>query len=213
MSFESELEAVLPANIPNRELVISGAAAHLELVVEANQHLNLTRITSEREAAIKHVLDSVLPWRNFASSGLVLDAGTGAGYPGVPLALALPDVRFVLAESIGKKARFVETVIAKLGISNATVTPRRAEEWLRENLAELITGRALAPLDRACALFGPAIRRGARALLYKGPDIESEIARSQAEARKQKIEMQLLECYELPEQSGARTLVRLKKGT
>jgi 16S rRNA (guanine527-N7)-methyltransferase len=213
MSFESELDAVLPANIPNRELVISGTAAHLELVVEANQHLNLTRITSEREAAIKHVLDSVLPWRHFASSELVLDAGTGPGYPGVPLALALPDVRFVLAESTGKKARFVDTVIAKLGISNATVAPRRAEEWLRENRADLITGRALAPLDRACALFGPAIRRGTRAVLYKGPDIESEIARSQTEARKQKIEIQLLERYELPEHSGVRTLVSLKKGT
>jgi 16S rRNA (guanine527-N7)-methyltransferase len=213
MSFASELAAVLPDSLPNREKVITGAAKHLELIVEANQHFNLTRITGEREAAIKHVLDSVLPWRHFADAKIVIDVGTGPGYPGIPLALALPKVRFVLAESIGKKARFTEEAIEKLGLPNASVVTLRAEEWLRSHEPDLITGRALTPLDKACGLFGPAIRRGATAILYKGPDVESEILHSSAEARKQKLSLELLDRHELPEGAGTRTFVLMKKGT
>ena len=84
MSFEQELEDVLPSDLPNREIVVSKAAKHLELIVEANQHFNLTRILNPREAAIKHVLDSVMPWRYFEGTRTVLDAGTGAGFPGIP---------------------------------------------------------------------------------------------------------------------------------
>src|SRR5689334_1873464 len=109
--FEQALEDVLPAELPNRDVVVTKAAAHLRLIEEANRQFNLTRITGAREAAIKHVLDSVLPWRLFAGFGTVLDAGTGAGFPGIPLALALPEVRFTLAESIGKKARFVQSAV------------------------------------------------------------------------------------------------------
>src|SRR6516225_6634222 len=108
MTFENELHEVLPADLPERESVALECGKHLQFIEEANRQFNLTRITSPREAAIKHVLDSVTPWRLFANVGRVLDAGTGAGFPGIPLALALPGVRFTLSESIQKKARFVE---------------------------------------------------------------------------------------------------------
>src|SRR5580658_7316544 len=110
-AFEDELDQVLPSDIPRRELVIQKSAEHLALILEANKTLNLTRITAPREAAIKHVLDSVIPWRLFAGARHVLDAGTGAGFPGIPLALALPEIQFTLAESIQKKARFVESAL------------------------------------------------------------------------------------------------------
>src|SRR5450432_3959087 len=111
----------MPADFPNRKFVLEKSAGHLRLIVEANLHFNLTRITGAREAAIKHVLDSVIPWRLFAGAAHVLDAGTGAGFPGIPLAIALPEVRFTLAESIQKKARFVESALEKLQVSNASI--------------------------------------------------------------------------------------------
>src|SRR5580658_7776423 len=98
------------------------------MIEEANRHFNLTRITGPKEAAIKHVLDSVMPWRLFAGTRHVLDAGTGAGFPGIPLALVLPETRFTLAESIRKKARFVESALGELKLPNAGITPRRAED-------------------------------------------------------------------------------------
>jgi 16S rRNA (guanine527-N7)-methyltransferase len=207
--FEDQLHRVLPNDLPERETVIRKAARHLELIEEANQHFNLTRIVGPREAAVKHVLDSVLPWAHFSRFRLVLDAGTGAGFPGLPLALVLPHIAFILAESTGKKARFVESAVLELGLSNVTVVNQRAEDWLRTNRTDLITGRALAPLDRACGFFADAIRGGARALLYKGPDVEQEITEAGAVARKAKVVLRVVDRYDLPDDAGTRTLVEM----
>jgi 16S rRNA (guanine527-N7)-methyltransferase len=203
--FEEELNRVLPADLPHRENVVPGAARHLTLIVEANQHLNLTRITSPRDAAIKHVLDSVLPWRLFLGAQHVLDAGTGAGFPGIPLALVLPETRFTLAESIQKKARFVESAFAELNLPNVKITPRRAEELTG---IDVITARALAPIPRVLSLFRPALKAGTRILLYKGPDAEREIADAAAEARKIQARMEVVMRYDLPDSLGTRTIVQ-----
>ena len=152
--FAVEIAAVLPADLPHRDRVVQGCAAHLALIAEANRHFNLTRITSPREAAIKHVLDAVLPWRLFADAVHVMDAGTGAGFPGIPLAFVLPETRFTLAESIQKKARFVESAVGALGIGNVVVAARRAEELCRESRLDIVTMRAVAPVERAIQLFG-----------------------------------------------------------
>ncbi len=207
--FEEELTAVLPLDIPHRERLIGDAAHHLGLIEEANRQFNLTRITGAREAAIKHVLDSVLPWRHFAGAARVLDAGTGAGFPGIPLAIALPEVAFVLTDSVGKKARFVQSCAEILKLGNVTVVNGRAEEHLRTAGASVITGRAVAGLDKACELFGPAIRAGSRALLYKGPDVGSEIDQAGAVARKQRLRLSVVDRFELPEGLGTRTLVEI----
>ena len=210
MSFAEELASVLPVDLPNRTEVVRKAAQHLNLIVEANRHFNLTRITDPREAAIKHVLDSLMPWRLFADATQVLDAGTGAGFPGIPLALALPEVSFTLSESIGKKAQFVESAVKAIGIPNVRVARARAEELLQKTHVDLVTARAVAPINRAAALFSPAIKRGARALLYKGPDAESEIAEAKPELRKFRITASVIERYDLPASSGSRTIVELK---
>lgn len=212
MSFASELEVLLPDDLPNRGQVIALCSRHLELIVEANQTLNLTRIVSERDAAIKHVLDSVLPWRLFENAAVVADSGTGAGFPGIPLSVVLPGTRFVLLESIQKKTRFVQSAIDALGLKNVTALPLRAEDWLKSNRPALITARAMAPLERAVPLFAPAVRLGARALLYKGPDIEHEIAAASSEIRKRKVEVREIQRYDLPDQAGTRTIVEVVQG-
>jgi 16S rRNA (guanine527-N7)-methyltransferase len=205
VEFDDELNRILPSDLPNRESVVHGAARHLALIVEANKYLNLTRITSPREAAIKHVLDSVLPWRLFHDALHVLDAGTGAGFPGIPLALALPKTRFTLAESIQKKARFVESVLDELKLPNVEIAPRRAEELK----ADVITARALAPIPRVLSLFRPVLKAGTRVLLYKGPDADREIAEAAAEAAKMRARMEVVMRYDLPDSLGTRTIVQI----
>ena len=208
-----ELNSVLPPDLPCREIVIRQSARHLALILEANRCFNLTRITAAREAAIKHVLDSVLPWKLFAGAASVLDAGSGAGFPGIPLALALPHVHFTLAESIGKKARFLEYAVAELSLSNATVRAQRAEEIPRSGERsggmDVITARALGPVSRVTGLFAPALRRGLRVLLYKGPDVPQEIAEAVPELRKIHACAQILMQYDLPDSMGARTIVQI----
>lgn len=202
---------MLPPDLPRRDEVVTYCGKHLELIVQTNQHLNLTRITDEREAAIKHVLDSVLPWRLFHSARHVLDAGTGAGFPGIPLAITFPNTRFTLAESIQKKARFVDSAVETLGLPNAHVAAQRAEDVLRAQRMDVITARAMAPIHRALALFAPAVKAGARVLLYKGPDVESEIAKSATEARKHRIRVEVVDRYELPDGLGTRTIVEMAR--
>ena len=212
MTFIEELNQLLPADLPNRDRVAALSAQHLDLIVEANQVLNLTRILGVREAAIKHVLDSVMPWRLFSGAAVVVDAGTGAGLPGIPLALVLPDTRFMLLESVQKKTRFVEFAIATLGIENATALPLRAEDWLKLNPADIVTARAMAPLERAIPLFAPALKLGTRALLYKGPDLEKEIAAAANEIRKRNVRVREILRYELPDNSGTRTIAEVVQG-
>jgi 16S rRNA (guanine527-N7)-methyltransferase len=194
-------------------MVVAKGAAHLALIGDANRHFNLTRITSPREAAIKHVLDSVMPWRLFADAKHVLDAGTGAGFPGIPLALTLPETRFTLAESIGKKARFVESALAQLDLPSAVLSARRAEDLARTGEFDVIMARALAPIPRVLELFGAALKKGVRILLYKGPDAEREIAEAALDSRKPRVRMavvmRVVVRYDLPEGAGARTIVEI----
>jgi 16S rRNA (guanine527-N7)-methyltransferase len=210
VSFEGQLDQVLPADLPHRDFTIRKCAEHLELIVDANQYLNLTRITTPRDAAIKHVLDSVIPWRLFAGARHVLDAGTGPGFPGVPLALVLPDIRFTLAESIQKKARFVDGALVKLALPNVGVSARRAEEVWRDDRADVITARAFAPVSRALGLFAPALKAGTKILLYKGPDAEREVAESAKECARLRVRAEVVMRYDLPDSLGARTIIQIQ---
>src|ERR1035437_853935 len=209
--FADELRQLLPADLPFREEAIAGAARHLDLIVEANQHFNLTRIVDPREAAIKHVVDSVLPWRLFLGAAHVADAGSGAGFPGIPLALVLPQTRFTLLESTQKKARFLESVVRELKLPNVEVRAERAEDWPDTPLVAIVTARAVAPLNRAASLFAPALRGGARVLLYKGPDAVTAIAEAGPETAKRQLRMCIIERYELPDALGTRTIVEMTR--
>jgi 16S rRNA (guanine527-N7)-methyltransferase len=205
------VEAILPDDLPNRERVVSAAARHLELLTEINEVMNLTRITSPRDAAIKHILDSVLPWKLFAGAATILDAGTGAGFPGLPLALTLPDTSFTLAESTGKKARFVESVISDQNILNARVLAERVEDIGKRERYEIVTARAFAPIPKALKLLAPLLKKGTRALLYKGPDAESEIAEAARDGRMLGVKLEIVMRYDLPDGLGARNIVQIAR--
>jgi 16S rRNA (guanine527-N7)-methyltransferase len=206
VQFEEELSRTLPSDIPNRERLIQKAALHLHLILAANEHMNLTRITDPREAAIKHVYDSVLPWKHFQNAKRILDAGTGAGFPGIPLSIVLPDIRFCLVESTQKKARFVDTAVESLDLPNVNVFPERAEEVAITQRPDIITARAIAPIGRIIELFRKSLKNGARLLLYKGPDVENELA----EAGEHRMNADVLCRYELPYELGVRTLIQLQ---
>ncbi|MGI8958461.1 MAG: 16S rRNA (guanine(527)-N(7))-methyltransferase RsmG [Bryobacteraceae bacterium] len=206
MQFDQELARVLPLDIPHRERLIDKSAQHLALIVSVNEYMNLTRITDPQQAAIKHVYDSVAPWRHFHGVKKVLDAGTGAGFPGIPLSLVLPDVRFTLSESVHKKARFVDSVVESLELPNVHVVAQRAEERAANRHPDIITARAVAPISRLLDLFGNALKEGARLILYKGPDVEADFE----EVQKRCFAADVLCRYELPDGLGTRTLVQIQ---
>lgn len=210
-SFRPDLDSFLPADLPNRDSVIAGCAQHLAMIAEANLQFNLTRITSPLEAAVKHVFDSVAPWRLFEKARNVLDAGTGAGFPGIPLALVLPGTSFTLAESIQKKARFVQSAAASLGLPNVRVEPHRAEELWRTGEFDFITMRAVAPVERVLDIAEPALKRGSKLLLYKGPDAGQEIEAARRARRSQPVSMRIVMTYDLPASAGVRNVVEVTR--
>ena len=206
VQFEEELARVLPLDIPHRDRLVKKAGQHLSLVALTNEQMNLTRITAPREAAIKHVYDSVAPWRHFLRAKQVLDAGTGAGFPGIPLSIILPDIRFTLAESIQKKARFVDSAVRSLELQNVNVAAERAEDWVAGDRPEIITARAVGPTARLIDLFGKALDKGTCLILYKGPEVESELA----EIERQRAHAEVLCRYDLPDDLGTRSLVEIR---
>jgi len=148
---------------------------YLALVYAANAQLNLTRIP-RAEAWERHVGESLalLPLRTWRPGEVVLDLGSGAGLPGVPLACARPDLRVVLLEKSPKKAAFLERVVAELGLAGVTVAAVTAEAWAvaSPRSAAVVVSRAAAPPRELVQLAFPLLTPGGELLAHVGASAE-----------------------------------------
>lgn len=149
--------------------------AFVELLQKWNRAYNLTAVRDPEEMLVKHVLDSlaVLP---YVVHGPVLDVGTGAGLPGIPLAVAQPDMQFTLLDGNGKKARFVTHAAGALGLANVTAVQSRVEDYRPESGFATVLSRAFASLGDFLRLAGHAAAPGGRLLAMKGAHPEQELA-------------------------------------
>ncbi len=148
---------------------------YIQLLTRWNRAYNLTAVRDPRAQVPRHLLDSlaVLPW---VTRGPVLDLGTGAGLPGIPLAIARPQLAFTLLDSNGKKTRFVRQVVLELGLTNVDVIQARLEAYQPERKFATIVARALSSLASLWAnARGLAIPDG-RLLALKGALAEDELA-------------------------------------
>ena len=145
------------------------------LVLERNQVMNLTAITEPSAFAGLHLLDSLsLPLAGL-SSGTVVDVGTGAGFPGVPLAIALPEARVTLLDSLGKRIEFLREACGALGLENTRCVHARAEEFGEREQFDWAVSRAVAPLPMLCELSLPLVRVGGRFLAMKSSHSQEEL--------------------------------------
>lgn len=149
-------------------------------VAEANRHLNLTRITGEAEAAVQHFADAMLLATvcDIPSGCRLLDVGTGAGFPGVPLALLRPDTQVTLMDASGKKMDFVRTALADMGVT-AEVLCARAEEAALTPLRDsfnIVVSRAVASLPMLLELCIPLVKTGGVLATWKGETASDELA-------------------------------------
>lgn len=150
---------------------------HRRLVVDANRQFNLTRITGCRDFAIKHHADGLAPLRWCQRCGIhvsrVLDVGTGAGVPAVPLAVAEAGWRVTALDGTGKKARFVGEVGRALGLANLSAVHGRAESWRGEHRVDLVVFKAVGALARCLEFARPHLVRGGRAVVFKASAVPS----------------------------------------
>lgn len=146
----------------------------LDELADWNTRVNLTAIRDPAEAVDKHLLDS-LAVRPLLKGLAIADVGSGAGFPGLPLAIADTDRRFALVESTGKKARFLRHVVARLDLPNVEVVPLRAESYKPPRPFDSVIARALGPLAQFVRVAGHLAGRGGRLLAMKGKVPEDEI--------------------------------------
>lgn len=201
--------------------ITAGQAAMLATyekeLLEWNQKFNLTAIRDSESIRAKHFLDSfscVLAWKDNPPASLI-DVGTGAGFPGLPLKILYPDLKLTLVESVGKKAKFCEHIVNALGLEDVQVINARAEDIgqdpsHRENY-DWAVARAVASLNVLSEYLLPLVKVGGRMLAQKG-----ESAAAEAETAKQALkivggELRELIPVKLPDISDNRYLVIVDK--
>lgn len=151
---------------------------YANLLVEWNNNINLTAITDDEGIVTKHFLDSLTALLTGKISGSVIDVGTGAGFPGIPLKIARPDIHLTLLDSLNKRINFLQTVCSELGLDGVEFIHSRAEDGgkdkhLREKF-DVCTSRAVANLAVLAELCLPFVKVGGVFLALKGPLAESE---------------------------------------
>ena len=151
-----------------------------DMLVEANARMNLTRVPGDPgEAADRNYLDCIAVLAEGPlPAAKAVDVGSGAGFPGIPLAIMQPDTRFTLVDALSKRVDFLRAVIERLGL-NAEALHLRAEDAarrpdLRERF-DLATARALAPMNALCEYLLPLVRVGGHMLALKGPGLDGEL--------------------------------------
>ena len=154
---------------------------YYEMLIEKNKVMNLTAITEYDEVIEKHFLDSISLCQVYDLSKQVkiLDMGTGAGFPGIPLKIAFSEVEITLADSLNKRIKFLDEVVAELGLEKVTTVHARAEELARnkeyrENY-DLVVSRAVANLSTLGEYCIPFVKMGGNFISYKSGEIDEEV--------------------------------------
>ena len=150
---------------------------YMKLLLEWNHKINLTSITDEKEFIQKHFIDSLTIQHCIKEKGKVIDVGTGAGFPGIPLKLIYPELEMTLIDSIGKKVSVLKDVIQKLDLQKIEAIHTRAEDYAKANREkyDIAVSRAVANMNTLVEYLIPFVKVGGRILCMKGPNCEEEL--------------------------------------
>ena len=213
----NEMRKTLDAGLPGLGLSLSEETreklcAFGDAVVRQNEVMNLTAITAPDQVAKLHLLDSlsVLCCANLKGKTLI-DVGCGAGFPGVPVAIACPEAKITLLDSLAKRMNWLETVLPELGISNARCITARAEEAVatRREKFDFATSRAVARLNILLELTAPYVRVGGAVLALKGAAAREELA--EAKNAIARLGLKVEDVKEFPVDGAMHAVIVLRK--
>lgn len=176
MDVEQRLtDGLAQLGVPADPALVAALVQYLLLLQTWNRAYNLTRITGLDDMAVRHLLDSVTV-RPYLAGSAILDAGTGAGLPGIPLALLEPARRLTLMDSVGKKMRFLHQAVSTLGLDNVTLVQSRLEDYPADAGFDTVVCRAFASLADFARSCGRLVAPGGRLVAMKGRRPDEEIA-------------------------------------
>ena len=155
--------------------------SYMELTLKANESFNLTANDTKESFMIKNIIDSLLIVKNLDLDGKnILDLGSGAGLPGIPLAIYYKNTNFTLLEPLTKRANFLKEIAQKLGLKNVKVVNERAEIFIKNarESYDFVTSRAVSRLNILLELSIPFLKVGGKLIAYKGINYQEEINES-----------------------------------
>ncbi|MCJ2167339.1 16S rRNA (guanine(527)-N(7))-methyltransferase RsmG [Leuconostoc citreum] len=187
MTVEAFISALNDAGITLTEQQIEQFQRYFELLVEANKQFNLTAITDEKDVYLKHFYDSLTVAIYVKAlqhqSSTLIDVGTGAGFPSLPLKIAFPQLKITMVDALQKRVRFLQDVVDTLDLKNVSIVHGRAED-IGQNVAyreqfDFATARALARTSVLAEYTLPFVKVGGALLVMKGAAAEQELADGQ----------------------------------
>ena len=186
-----------------------------DLVLEWNEKINLTAITEDTEFAVKHFIDSLTINKYIEPNKTIIDIGTGAGFPGIPLKILNKENKMVLFDSLNKRLKVLEDIIEKIELKNIETLHGRAEETFKNKQHrekyDIAVSRAVAALNVLVELMLPAVKVGGMCICMKGNNAEEEIKEAKKAIKELGGEIIKIEKIMLPELNLERNIIIIKK--
>lgn len=216
----SEFQKILTDTLSAFEIVLTEnqlaqLKQYYELLIEWNEKMNLTALTAPEDVALKHFADSLLLLRycDIEKKARVIDVGTGAGFPGMVLKIARPDIQLTLLDSLQKRLGFLDEVCNELGFDDVELIHSRAEDGSRTELRDsfdIAVSRAVASLNTLCEYDMPYVKDGGRFIAMKGKEAQEEMAA--AENAIHTLGGELLQKHDfILGEAGERSIIEIKK--
>ena len=214
--FSKELEELLSKIDINIDKKISEKFYnYMQILLEWNEKINLTAIVDQKEIILKHFVDCGTALKYLDKSQKVLDLGTGAGFPGIPLKLLNEELDITLVDALNKRINFLNEVIMKLELNKIKTIHSRAEELSRNKehreKYDVIVSRAVANMSVLLEYTMPFIKKGGKCICMKGPNIEEELVNAKKALNVLGGEIEKIENITLPDSDIKRNIIIIKK--
>ena len=185
---------------------------YFSMLVETNKVMNLTAITEENEVLVKHFLDSAIPEKLIKENSTVVDVGSGAGFPALPLKIVRPDLEICMVDSLNKRINFLNEVVTELKLTKVSAIHARAEDFAKTNREkfDVAVARAVAPLNTLVEYLLPLVRVGGQAIIYKSAKLDEELSKSATAIKILGAQVEKIENFTL-ENDIERNILVLKK--
>lgn len=202
-------------NIELNEIQTKQLYKYMNLLIEWNNKINLTAIIKPEEIILKHFVDSLTISKYVNNNSSIIDVGTGAGFPGIPLKIYRTDLKVTLVDSLNKRLNFINTIIEELALKNVVTVHARAEEIGKNKLYreqfDVVTSRAVANLSTLSEYLIPLAKINGKCLCMKGSEIEEELSNAKKAIDVLGGKIDKIEKFELPKSDIKRNVVLITK--